>query len=95
MFVNITCEKCQKTRYIPWRWDWGLDPDVVSLQRVYRCHGKPRWAIARWIALDPAFQAENEAVRRESDQYFVAFQEAKAKAKEAKKAKATESGEAS
>jgi hypothetical protein len=60
--IAVTCESCRMTRYYPWRWDWGLDPEVVSFQ--YRRCLRRKGHNAAWLALDPALAAENVAVHQ-------------------------------
>lgn len=68
--VLVTCPRCKRLHRYPWRWDWGLDPDVVSLQQT-RCRKPPRPC---WVALDPAAGAENVATHRAAHEAFQAWQ---------------------
>lgn len=44
--VLVTCPRCKRLHRYPWRWDWGLDPDVVSLQQT-RCRKPPPPVLGR------------------------------------------------
>jgi hypothetical protein len=66
--IAVTCELCRMTRFYPWRWDWGLDPQVVSFQ--YRRCLRRKGHNAVWLALDPALAAENAAVHEAAHEDF-------------------------
>jgi hypothetical protein len=66
--IAVTCELCRMTRFYPWRWDWGLDPRVVSFQ--YRRCLRRKGHNAVWLALDPALAAENAAVHQAAHEDF-------------------------
>jgi hypothetical protein len=69
--VLVKCPKCRRLHRYPWRWDWGIGPEVVSHQEA-RCPGKsPREPV--WVALDPATEAENVAMHRAAHQAYEAW----------------------
>ncbi len=61
--VVIHCPRCGQPHRHPWRWDWGLSPDVVSFQEA-RCWRGTR--VSYWIALDPRAMRENAAAHAEA-----------------------------
>jgi len=66
--IAVTCELCRSTCFYPWRWDWGLDPEVVSFQ--YRRCLRRKGHNTVWLALDPALAAENAAVHQAAHEDF-------------------------
>jgi hypothetical protein len=67
--IAVTCELCRVTRFYPWRWDWGLDPQVASFQ--YRRCLRRKGHNTVWLALDPALAAENAAMHEAAHEDFV------------------------
>jgi hypothetical protein len=80
--VMVECDRCRASHRYPWRWDWGLDPESVSFKKS-RCFSPgPRPPV--WLALDPALAAENAAVHEAAHEAFVAWDDARKAARQAK-----------
>lgn len=58
--VLVECERCHQKHLYPVRMAWGTDPENVSRQER-RCGNGPN-SKPVWIALDPAFEVENNGV---------------------------------
>jgi hypothetical protein len=85
--IAVTCELCRVTRFYPWRWDWGLDPQVVSYQ--YRRCLRRKGHNTVWLALDPALAAANAAVHQAAREDFVKWTADRAAQRAAKLAAST------
>jgi len=80
--VLVLCPDCGRIRAFPWRWDWGLNPDVVSYQ-VLRCHDG---ASPAWVAIDPAHADKAARVHDDAHQAYVSWKEGEAERRTAEKA---------
>ena len=91
VFVTIPCSRCRADHRQNWRWDWGLDSDIVSFQTA-RCFKGERTPY--WVALDTKFTDENANIHAEAHEAFLAWVAMRAEAKSAanKVADGTEAG---
>lgn len=69
--VEVRCPLCGTPHLHPWRWDWGLAADVVSLQAALCWRGLRR---PYWVGLDPASAEENARVHAEAHEAFAAWE---------------------
>jgi hypothetical protein len=78
--VAIRCKICRSDHWQPWRWDWGLDADVVSFQTA-RCFRGPKTPY--WVGLDTSVADENAKVHAEAHEAYVAWVAMRAEARSA------------
>jgi hypothetical protein len=80
--VSVRCPRCRGAfHWQPWRWDWGLDVDVVSFQTA-RCRG-PGPHTPYWVGLDARFADGNAQVHAEANEAYVAWVAMRAEARNA------------
>jgi hypothetical protein len=78
--VAIRCQRCRIDHWHAWRWDWGLEADIVSFQ-TSRCFQGPRTPY--WVGLDPKLADETAKVHAEAHEAYVAWVAMRAEAKNA------------
>jgi hypothetical protein len=81
VYVTIRCARCRADHRHPWRWGWGISPDIVSYQAA-RCFKGERTPY--WIALDAKFADENAEIHAEAHDAFQAWAAERAEAKSAR-----------
>lgn len=88
LYIKIVCPHCSAIRTMPWRGDWPIDYDIVSLQ-IFRCPDKTKTTVL--VGLDPEKHDENMECLTKAQEAFVAwkikFDEHMKQKRAAKKAK--------
>jgi hypothetical protein len=81
VYVTIHCSRCRAHHKQHRRWDWGLDPDIVSFQaaRCFKGNREPYW-----VALDAKFADENAEIHAEAHEAFLAWVAMRVEAKSAR-----------